>query len=69
MGLSILYGDSLFYILPYGLRIILCVRANHITEQTWVGLGPIEPRARDQGWGAAAPWALILGPGPWVLYA
>ena len=40
---------QLFYILPYGLRIILCVRAHHITEPTWVGLGPIEPRARDQG--------------------
>ena len=60
-GVSILYPSwqnrlaypsnkprKLFYILPYGLRIILCVRAHHITEPTWVGLGPIEPRARDQ---------------------
>ena len=37
----------LFYILPSGLRIILCVRGNHITEPTWVGLGPIEPGARE----------------------
>ena len=30
-------------ILPYGLRIILCVRAQNITEPTWVGLGPSNP--------------------------
>ena len=85
MGASVLYPSrqnsldypcnkprNLFYIITYGLRIILCVRAHHITESTGVGLGPIEPRARDQGprscwagaWGPAAlgPWALVPGP-------
>ena len=54
---------KLFYILAYGLRIILCVRANHISEQTWVGLRPIEPRARDQG-----PRPKELRAGAWVKY-
>ena len=56
MGISILYGGSLLpvnkprkpvYILPYGGRIILI--AHRITEPTWVGLGPIEPRALALG--------------------
>ena len=54
---------ELLYISPYGLRIIFCVRAPHITEPTWVGLGPIEQMklilARDQIPGSCgASWLL-----------
>ena len=65
MGASILYPSRQnssdcspnkirqgFFILPTGLRTILCGRAHHITEPKGVGLGPIEPKilmlARNQ---------------------
>ena len=42
---------KLFYILPDGLRIVLCMLAHRIAEPTWVGLvfnGP-EPDPRRLG--------------------
>ena len=92
MGMSSLYPSrqnrlrhpsnkprKLFYILPYGPRLILWARAHHITKPiAWAGPGPMGPmgsthgpgpRARGAagpgpGPGPAAPRA--LGPGPWA---
>ena len=33
---------TFLYFTPWA-QIILCVRAHHLTEPTWVGLGPIKP--------------------------
>ena len=72
VSLPLIEPEYLLYVVPYGLRTILWARALHVTEPTWVRLGPIEPMrlllARDRVLGSCCGRDLRdrspLGPAP-----